>query len=145
MSHRNPKAAEYDIDRAPCKFGNVTVGPEKCSIGVVTDRKTVRPSVLDRVVCGARVQAILTFDPGDSGDVEGQRKLIETQEVRVDSVADCPSVGLRPDRCSFRLSFAVESVDIGSLAATAQRAGWVSLKRIGDSGDDGDDGDAGDE
>lgn len=131
------KACFADLGDLRCKFGNVMVGPEKCAVGVSVERGEIALHDLEPIVVGARLQAALVHDPADGGDVDGQTKFVDTAKARIESVADCPSLSVRPSKFGFRLSFAVGAVDVKELADIAQKAGRVSLTRIGDSGGDG--------
>lgn len=136
---KETKARSAELGDLRCKFGNVMVGPEKCAVGVSVERTQITLQDLSPIVVGARLQAVLVHDPADTGDVDGQTKFVDTAKARIESVADCPSLNVRPSKFGFRLSFAVGAVDVKELADIAQKTGWVSLTRIGDSGGDQDD------
>jgi len=145
-SKKKPKSKELDYELAGllCKFGNVTVGPEKCVVGVTVERQEIMLPQLEAAVVGARMEVALVHDPADKGDVAGQTKFVDTAKARIESVADCPSLSVRPGKFAFRLSFSVGAVDVKEFATIAQKTGRVSLTRIGDSGGDQDEDDGGD-
>lgn len=121
------------------KFGNVSIGPEKASIGFVVDRANIALDEIEREVCGARLECVLLCDPNDQKDGEGQKTLpgIETKVAEIKSVADVPGIGVKPDSIRFKLSFAVNSVDLATLAKLSQKAGRLTAERVGDASDEG--------
>lgn len=132
----------------PCKFSNYGGGPERIAIGVKIDRHKIDQKELDELVCGARLDVTLVYDPASpkEGDVVGQTKLMRTAEVELTSVADCPSLSLRPKEYGFRLSFSADDQRvIKKITLLAQQAGKITMKRIGDSGDSTAGGDADDD
>jgi hypothetical protein len=119
----------------PCKFGNVVLGPDKCSISVQTERNSAKLAQTESLLVGARLDVHITIDPIGQDDVPGQKRAVNT-DITFESVADCPSLMVKPKKFGFRLSFATGSVDVARLATVAQMSGQVELQRIGDSGED---------
>lgn len=132
---KGTRKQKFDMDAIRCKFGNLSVGPEKVTISVTVERDGVASRDLEPVVVGGRLEAQLTCDPHGQEDAAGQATMVATAVV-IESVADCPSLQIRPSKLGFRLAFAAGSVDVRALAGIAQRNGTVSLTRIGDSGVD---------
>lgn len=124
-------AAVYAIDRVPCRFGNVSIGPEKIGIGVTVERSAIDLERIESAVVGARLDVLLLDDPAGAGDAPGQTKMIDTAEHKIASVADCPSLSVRPEKFGLRLSFQVGSVRVEEIAGIAQKAGLLSMTRIG--------------
>lgn len=117
------------------------MGPEKCAIAISISRDYLDIERIEPVVVGARLECELSSDANGRDDVSGQGKMIDTA-VSIQSVADCPSLSIRPEKLGFRMSFAIGSIDVKSFASIAQKEGTVSITRIGDSG--GDEGAVGD-
>lgn len=135
----NPPPLEktYQLDRLPAKFGNVSIGPERCTIGVMVDRSRIELEQLESAVCGAMLEVRIVVDPAGADDTPGQGTLVETEAVRIESVAESPSLNVKPDALRFRLSFSVNAVEVMQMAALAQKSGHVSLTRIGNVNEDG--------
>lgn len=131
------RKTKYDIT-TKCRYGNLSVGAEKATISVTVERAALSVERLEPVVVGGRLNVLLRYDRNGQADIDGQQKLAETNE-ELQSVADCPSLQIKPSKLSFRLSFAVGAVDVKQLAAAAQMSGELSFTRIGDSGEAGDD------
>lgn len=128
---------QHDIS-TPCRFGNLSVGAEKATIAVTVDRSAIEVETLEPVVVGGRLEVALQYDRNGQHEDAAQRKFVDTAD-ELKSVADCPSLMIKPSKLTFRLSFAVGSVDVKQLAAAAQMSGKISLTRIGDSGETSDD------
>lgn len=124
------KKTKGDLDRIPCKFGNINVGTETCAIGVTVERDQIDYVALEPVVVGARLEVRLTFDPNGQEDADGQSTLIDTATA-LESVVDCPSLKITPRALGFRLSFNLGSVDVTQLLALAQAHGTISITRLG--------------
>jgi hypothetical protein len=117
-----------------CKFGNVNLGPDRCSISVTVDRSAIESTELEEAIVGARLETQITIDPAGKDDVEGQAKMVDTDSDPINSVADCPSLSLKAGKYGFRLSFATGSVNVAEVARMAQQKGKLSLWRVGDKG-----------
>lgn len=128
---------ECDI-RVPCRFGNLSIGAEKATIAVTIDRSVVTVERLEPVVVGGRLDVLLRYDRNGQREMPDQRKLVETAD-EITSIANCPSLMIKLNKLTFRLSFALGSVDVKQLAGAAQMVGEIGMTRIGDSGEDGDD------
>lgn len=124
--------------KARCRFGNLSIGDEKATIGVTCERNDVDVAKLESVVIGGRLDVKVTYDRQAKSDVDGQQKLADTSD-NFRNVADCPSLQLKPTKVGFRLSFSRQNVPLEKLAGAAQAAGELEIIRIGDSGQDEDD------
>lgn len=132
------KTSEHDIT-ARCRFGNLSVGAEeKAALGVTIERADSDYSELAEIVVGGRLDVLVRYDPIGRDDADGQQKLTDTA-VELTGIADCASLSIKRGTLTFRLSFAVGSVDAARLIGAAQMAGLLSMSRIGDAGETGDD------
>lgn len=131
------RQSKHEIN-TPCRYGNLSVGAEKATIAVTVDRSAIEVEQLEPVVVGGRLDVLLRYDRNGQREAPDQQKFVDTAD-ELHSVADCPSLMIKPSKLTFRLSFAVGSVDVKQLAAAAQMGGEIGVTRIGDSGEAGDD------
>lgn len=136
MKRRKSKAGAVGAADLACRYGNVSIGPERCSIGVTVSRARIDAPRLEPIVVGARLSVDLAWDPCGDADVAGQKKMLDTA-VRISGVADCPSLSIRPEKLSFRLAFSAHEADLLSLARIAQKEGTITMERTGSADDNG--------
>ena len=130
---KKTKKSSYQLNALPCKFSNLTAGPAKCAIGVTIDRTAVPLAKLESMVVDACLDTELLVDPNGQHDVPGQLKVGDVSEMRIQTIAQCSSLSVRPDKYGFRLTFSAKEVSVKELAAIAQMIGAISLARIGNS------------
>jgi len=130
------------INKLLCKFGNLSIGAERCSIGVKFERANLVDdhATADAQLCGARVEAVLTFDPADDKDIKGQQKMpgLDTA-ITIKSVADVNGLNVKPDTIGVTLAFARSEFDdeaLLHLALLSQKSGRLTVERVGDADED---------
>ena len=115
----------------PTKWGGVPIGDDTVSVGANVDRDNLNLEAADLFVCGRRLNVRLVQHA--SGDDPNQKYIAGAEagsEVR--GVADCKKFGTTPKEITTRFTFALEEVDLDSLAHFAKRPGTIQVLGVED-------------
>lgn len=110
-------------------YGDVSIGDKFCRLGCVISRGNLTVAEADRQLCGRRLTVhCLARSSGGAG----QESLpgIDGADIEFDGIADCKRYGVGPKAISFGLTFAIESIDIETLAKFAKREGVVTITNV---------------
>jgi hypothetical protein len=121
-----------------CEFGNVSIGDQTASIPVKVDADRFEPEEAHEILCGRRVEATIALEE----NAERAQKRIESFEPpKIHTVCDIKSYRGTVNDWGFKLTFALQEIDVGTLGQFAHRSGRIELQVLGnaESEEDSDD------
>jgi hypothetical protein len=126
-------------------YGNVNIGDESARLGCVAHRGNLTVAQADKNLCGKRLRVKIVGRAASAQAEQGSIPGIEA-DVELEATADVKSIGVSTKTISFGLTFALESVDVPTLAHFAKRDGVVTVFEATDiPADDGEGEEGGDE
>ena len=128
MSKKNGTSAT-EVLELPCQYGDVSFGDTKAAITLSIDRRQLKITKADAVLCGKRLTVHLTAqedgaDP-DQGALDGM-----DSTLAMDAVVDVRSFRVTAKAISTRLTFAIESIEASALIGFAKRSGKLIVDSV---------------
>jgi hypothetical protein len=134
-SRSRSATADPPVLEIPVKYGNVNLGDETGRLGCSASRGNLTVAKADRNLVGKRLKVKIMARAGGAQSDQPSIPQAEADE-HIEAVADVKSIGVGVKNISFGLTFALESVDVETLAHFAKREGIVTVLEAEDIPED---------
>lgn len=116
----------------PVQFSAVGIGEDTARVGVKMERKTLRLTKADAVLCGHRITGKIVVTDGQSADDQGKLEGMEDCDViaGVEGTFDVKSIRASAKYIGCSLTFSLPDVDVGVLAKFAKRTGRLTITEV---------------
>lgn len=110
------------------QFGGVSIGDTTARLGVKVDRAVL--SIADAAEHFIERRLTLSVAIGGEADQAGQRTFWDMTEFEISAVADSKRIGVGGESIAFGLTFAINDVDVATLAKLSKGSGRLKLERV---------------